>query len=160
MTKPHFSTISSSSSHEIQKSMSKGLNCISEPDTNCSSLQTPLMGAGLLGMELGSAGLTLRTTRSSSQRAVTIRWPILMIPPSPHTKRKLDHNLYQNLLRGTFGFLPQSRAQMNIDSRKMISLIWFMIQPWIFTRFPNILTRKPVHSGVSCKIHEFVTDYS
>lgn len=49
---------------------------------------------------------------------------------------------------------------MNRDSRKMISLIWFMIQHWIFTRFPNILTRKPVNSGVSWKIQEFVTDYS
>lgn len=53
MTKPHFNTISSSSSHEIQESMSKGLNCIPEPDRNRSSLQTPLRGAGLLGMELG-----------------------------------------------------------------------------------------------------------
>lgn len=54
MTKPHFSTISSSSSLEIQESMSKGLNYISEPDTNHSSLQTPpLTGAGLLGMDPG-----------------------------------------------------------------------------------------------------------
>lgn len=53
MTKPHFNTISSSSSHEIQESMSKGLNCIPEPDRNRSSLQTPLRRAGLLGMELG-----------------------------------------------------------------------------------------------------------
>lgn len=51
MTKPHFSTISSSGSHEIQESMGKGLNCISEPDTNRSSLQIPLRG--FFGMELG-----------------------------------------------------------------------------------------------------------
>lgn len=48
------------------------------------------------------AGLTLRTTSSSGQQAATILWPILMIPPSGRTKRKLDHDLYQNLLRGTF----------------------------------------------------------
>lgn len=51
MTKPHFNTISSSSSHEIQESMSKGLNCIPEHDRNCSSLQTPFTGFRLPGME-------------------------------------------------------------------------------------------------------------
>lgn len=68
MTKPHFSTISSSGSHEIQESMGKGLNCISEPDTNRSSLQIPLMG--LFWDGIGVAGLTLRTTSSSSHHPV------------------------------------------------------------------------------------------
>lgn len=154
MTKPHFNTISSSSSHEIQESMSKGLNCIPEPDRNRSfQSANPTQESQASWDGTGVAGLALRTTRSSGQQAATVLWPILMIPQPPHTKKKLDHNLYQNLLQGTFSFLPQSRDQMTTDSRKMISFIWFMIQPWIFTRFPNILTRKPVHSGVSWKIH-------
>lgn len=160
MTKPHFSTISSSSSsQEIQECMSKGLNCIPERTGTIPVCKPHSWEPGFSRWKQAGC-LTLRTSRSPGQQAATVLWPILMIPPPPHTKRKLDHNLYQNLLRGTSGFLPQSRAQMNTDSRKMISLIWFMIQLWIFTRFPNILTRKPVHSGVSWQIHEFVTDYS
>lgn len=39
MTKPHFSTISSSNSHEIQESTSKGLNYIPKPGTKHSGPQ-------------------------------------------------------------------------------------------------------------------------
>lgn len=93
MTKPHFNTISSSSSHEIQESMSKGQNCLPEPNHSSAPHGSQASWDGT-----GVAGLSLRTTRSSGQQAATVLWPILMIPLSPHTKGKLDHNLYQNLL--------------------------------------------------------------
>jgi len=47
MTKPHFSTISSSCSHEIQESTGKGLNYSPKPDREHSGPQVLLVGVGL-----------------------------------------------------------------------------------------------------------------
>lgn len=47
MTKPHFSTISSSSSHEIQELTSNGVNYIPEPNRKHSGLQILLAGVRL-----------------------------------------------------------------------------------------------------------------
>lgn len=55
-----------------------------------------------------------------------------------------------------------SKAQMTTDSRKMISLICFMIQMLNLTRFACILAQKTqtVCHCISQKAHWFVTDCS
>lgn len=109
MTKPHVSTISSSGSPEIQESMSKGWNYI--PDLTETVLVSGPTGGSQTGCQARTTvgSLSLEVPRASRQPPPCA--PSCCTRPPPHTTRKLDYDLYQNLLGGTFRFYHNPKPE-------------------------------------------------